>query len=44
MTKKNIDIEVKETPKQIDILAGGGEINIGQIVGGMFGGSKNLKK
>lgn len=43
--KENIDIEVKETPKQIDILAGGGgEINIGQIVGGMFGGSKKLKK
>lgn len=43
--KENIDIEVKETPKQIDILAGGGgEINIGQIVGGMFGGSKKLRK
>ena len=32
-----IDIEVKERPQQIDIMAaGGGEINLGQIVGNMF--------
>lgn len=40
-----IDVEVKEQPKQIDILsAGGGEFNIGQIVGGMFGGMTKTKK
>ncbi len=40
-----IDVEVKEQPKQIDILsAGGGEFNIGQIVGGMFGGMIKTKK
>ena len=40
-----IDIEVKEKPQQIDIMAaGGGEINIGQIVGNMFGGNHKTKK
>lgn len=40
-----IDVEVKEQPKQIDILsAGGGEFNIGQIVGGMLGGMTKIKK
>ncbi|MBO4937299.1 MAG: ATP-dependent protease ATPase subunit HslU [Clostridia bacterium] len=40
-----IDIEVKEKPQQIDILAGGGgEINIGQIVGNMFGGAPKTRK
>ena len=42
--KDMVDIEVNEKPKQIDILATGGEINIGQIMGGIIGGSKKLKK
>lgn len=40
-----VDVEVKEKPKQIDILAGGGgEINIGQIVGGVFGQGRKVRK
>lgn len=40
-----IDIEVKERPQQIDIMAaGGGEINLGQIVGNMFGAPQKSKK
>ncbi len=41
----SIDIDVKEQPKQINLLdGGGGEINIGQIMGGMFKGSRKMKK
>lgn len=40
-----IDIDVKEQPKQINLLdGGGGEINIGQIMGGMFKGPRKMKK
>ena len=40
-----IDIEVKERPQQIDIMAaGGGEINLGQIVGNMFGAPQKSQK
>lgn len=40
-----IDIDVKEQPKQINLLdGGGGEINIGQIMGGMFKGPRKIKK
>ncbi len=40
-----IDIDVKEQPKQINLLdGGGGEINIGQIMGGMFKGPRKTKK
>ena len=40
-----IDIDVKEQPKQITLLdGGGGEINIGQIMGGMFKGPRKIKK
>lgn len=40
-----IDIEVKERPQQIDIMAaGGGEINLGQIVGNMFGAPQRSQK
>ena len=40
-----IDIEVNEQPKPFNILEGGaGEINIGQIVGGVFKGNRKTKK
>ncbi len=40
-----IDIDVKEQPKQINLLdGGGGEINIGQIMGGMFKVARKVKK
>lgn len=40
-----IDIDVKEQPKEINLLdGGGGEINIGQIMGGMFKGPRKIKK
>ena len=43
--KDVIDIDVKEQPKQINLLdGGGGEINIGQIMGGMFKGPRKIKK
>ncbi len=43
--KDVIDIDVKEQPKQINLLdGGGGEINIGQIMGGMFKGPRKMKK
>lgn len=43
--KDAIDIDVKEQPKQINLLdGGGGEINIGQIMGGMFKGPRKIKK
>ena len=42
---ETIDIDVKEQPKQINLLdGGGGEINIGQIMGGMFKGPRKMKK
>ena len=40
-----IDIEVKDMPKPISLLdGGGGEINIGQIMGGVFKSACKLKK
>ena len=40
-----IDIEVKDTPKPINMLdMGGGEINIGAIMGGVFKGARKMKK
>lgn len=40
-----IDVEVKESPKAINLMDGaGGEINIGQIMGGMFKGARKVKK
>ena len=40
-----IDIEVNEQTKPFNILEGGaGEINIGQIVGGVFKGNRKTKK
>ncbi len=43
--KDSIDVDVKEQPKQINLMdGGGGEINIGQIMGGMFKGPRKLKK
>ncbi|MBQ8430489.1 MAG: ATP-dependent protease ATPase subunit HslU [Clostridia bacterium] len=40
-----IDVEVKENPKPINLLdGGGGEINIGQIMGGVFKGARKIKK
>ncbi len=43
--KDVIDIDIKEQPKQINLLdGGGGEINIGQIMGGMFKVARKVKK
>ncbi len=43
--KDSIDIDVKEQPKQINMLDGiGAEINIGQIMGGMIKAPRKLKK
>ena len=43
--KDVIDIDIKEQPKQINLLDGsGGEINIGQIMGGMFKVARKVKK
>lgn len=43
--KDIIEIEVNEQPKPFNILEGGaGEINIGQIVGGVFKGNRKTKK
>ena len=43
--KDVIDIDVKEQPKQINLLdGGGGEIYIGQIMAGMFKGPRKMKK
>lgn len=40
-----IDIEVKDSPKSINLMDGAGaEINIGQIMGGMFKGARKVKK
>ena len=40
-----VDIEVKETPKAINLMdGGGGEINIGQIMGGVFKSPRKMKK
>lgn len=40
-----IDIEVKDSPKSINLMDGtGGEINIGQIMGGMFKPAGKMKK
>lgn len=40
-----IDVEIKDTPKPINLLdGGGGEINIGQIMGGVFKGARKIKK
>ena len=40
-----VDVEVKETPKPINLMdGGGGEINIGQIMGGVFRASRKPKK
>lgn len=41
----SIDIDVKEAPKQINLMDGAGaEINIGQIIGGAFSGPRKMKK
>jgi len=43
--KESIDIEVKDQPKQLNILEGvGAEINIGQIMGGVIKEPRKLKK
>ena len=43
--KDTIDIDVKEQPKQLNILEGvGAEINLGQIMGGMVKAPRKLKK
>lgn len=43
--KDPIDIEVKDQPKQLNILEGiGAEINIGQIIGGAVRAPRKLKK
>ncbi len=43
--KDIIEVEVNEQPKPFNILEGGaGEINIGQIVGGVFKGNRKTKK
>ena len=40
-----IDVDVKEQPKQINLMDGAGaEINIGQIIGGAFRGPRKVKK
>ncbi len=40
-----IDVDVKEQPKSINLMDGaGGEINIGQIIGGAFKGPRKMKK
>lgn len=40
-----IDIDVKDQPKQINLMDGAGaEINIGQIIGGAFKGPRKVKK
>jgi len=40
-----IDVEVKDAPKPINMLdMGGGEINIGAIMGGVFKGARKMKK
>ena len=40
-----IDIDVKEQPKQINLMDGAGaEINIGQIIGGAFKGPRKMKR
>lgn len=42
---ETIEIEVHEEPKPFNIMEGGvGEINIGQIVGGVFKGNRKSKK
>ena len=43
--KDSIDVEVKEQPKQLNLMDGiGAEINIGQIMGGIIKTPKKLKK
>ena len=43
--KDSIDIDVKEQPKQMNLLDGiGAEINIGQIMGGIIKAPRKLKK
>lgn len=40
-----IDVEIHEQPKPFNIMEGGvGEINIGQIMGGVFKGARKTKK
>lgn len=43
--KDTVDIEIKDSPKPLNLLdVGGGEINIGQIMGGVFKGARKMKK
>ncbi len=43
--KDSIDIEVREQPKQLNLMDGiGAEINIGQIMGGIIKAPRKLKK
>ena len=42
---ENIDVDVKEAPKQINLMDGAGaEINIGQIIGGAIKGPRKMKR
>ena len=43
--QENIDVDVKEAPKQINLMDGAGaEINIGQIIGGAIKGPRKMKR